>query len=83
MLKFNDILNGWENYFVPDPVIEEEAKRRAEICLDCPFIKHGKVLAFLKDRNMKEITGAYCDDCGCPLVSSTRSKKYKCPKNKW
>ena len=24
-----------------------------------------------------------CDQCGCPLAAKTRSKKSKCPKNKW
>ena len=68
---------------------EEEANRRANICLTsgidnghCEQLKKGEVLAILKD-GMKEIEGAYCGECICPLVAALRSKDYKCPKNKF
>ena len=83
MLNIKEILNGWENYFIPNPVTEEEAKRRAEICLSCPSLKKGKVLAFLKDKKITEIEGTYCGECGCPSVAGVRSKDKKCDLKKW
>lgn len=88
------IIEGWFNYGrsifnVSDPSTEEEANRRANICLTsgidnghCEQLKKGEVLAILKD-GMKEIEGAYCGECICPLVAALRSKDYKCPKNKF
>jgi len=88
MSKVNDILNGWGNYFKgSDPATMEEAKRRAEICAECPLMKYGKHAAILPDMKIEKIQGHYCSKkmggCGCPISTIVRSKDYKCPKRKW
>lgn len=84
MSKVNDILNGWGNYFKgSDPATLEEAKRRAEICAKCPFMKKGKHAAILPDMQIKEIEGYYCGKCKCPISTIVRSKDYKCPDGRW
>lgn len=66
------ILKAWTNVIVKDEAIEQEAKRRAKICSNCEYAKHGKLLAFVKDE-LKEIEGLYCSDCnGCPLTAKIR-----------
>lgn len=82
-MKVKDILSGWKNYLIDDPVSEELAKQRAAICAKCPQAKEGKFTAVLKDYKIKEIEGRYCDKCKCPLSAKTRSKNEKCPLNKW
>lgn len=79
-----DILNGWKNYLVDDPVVEEVAKERAAICADCSSAKEGKFTAVLKDYKLHEIQGKYCDAClRCPLSAKVRSENETCPREKW
>jgi hypothetical protein len=80
-MEIKKILSGWKNYLDKSEVIETIAKERAIICAACPHAKQGKVLAFIKDK-LKEVEGAYCDQCGCPLSAKVRSKDI-CPKLKW
>lgn len=75
------ILSGWKNYLDKGEVTEEIAKQRAAICSGCPHAKQGKLLAFIKD-TLKEVEGAYCNACGCPLSAKVRSNDI-CPKYKW
>lgn len=77
----NQILSGWKNFLDKSDVVEEVAKSRAAICADCPHAKQGKLLAFVKD-SLKEIEGAYCNLCSCPLSAKIRSNDI-CPENKW
>lgn len=80
----NEILNGWKNYFIgSNKTSLKEAKRRANICNDCPHKKYGIHSAILPDMNIKEIKGYYCGDCGCPLSPKVRSMNSKCSKGKW
>ncbi len=66
------ILKAWANVIIKDDNVEQEAKRRAQICSKCEFAKHGKLLTFVKDE-LKEIEGLYCSDClGCPLIAKIR-----------
>ncbi len=78
-----NILNGWKNYLVDDPLNNEEAKVRAEICAVCPEAKEGKFTAVLKDYRLHEIEGKYCGVCKCPLSAKVRSENESCPLNKW
>jgi len=80
-LDITAILSGWKNYISPGEISESTAKERAAICASCPFAKQGKLLAFVKDR-LKEVEGAYCSVCSCPLSAKVRSNDI-CPKNKW
>ena len=76
-----NILNGWQNYMNKSEVTETTAKQRASICADCPNLRHGKLLAFVKD-SLKEVKGTYCAQCGCVLSAKVRSNDI-CPDNKW
>ncbi|MXN91293.1 hypothetical protein GR160_08630 [Flavobacterium sp. Sd200] len=76
-----EILSGWKNYLERSEVTEAVAQKRAAICAACPYAKHGKLLAFIKD-SLTEIEGAYCNICKCPLSAKVRSTDI-CPKNKW
>lgn len=77
----SEILSGWKNFLNKSEVAETIAKERAAICAACPHAAQGKVLAFVKD-SLKEIQGAYCKACGCPLSAKVRSNDI-CPKHKW
>lgn len=82
--KIDNILNGWKNYFQGSNSVQLDlAKKRAEICINCPLIKYGKHAAVLPDVQIGEIQGHYCGVCKCPISTAVRSKDYKCPKNKW
>lgn len=76
-----NILSGWRNYLDKTDVTEESAKKRAALCAACPHAKQGKLLAFIKD-HLKEVAGAYCNLCKCPLSAKVRSTDI-CPINKW
>ncbi len=76
-----NILTGWKNYLRKSEVTEAVAKERAALCAVCPHAKHGKLLTFVKD-TLKEVEGAYCNQCGCPLSAKVRSNDI-CPINKW
>lgn len=77
----NQILSGWKNFLNKSEVTEEVAKKRATICAACPNAKQGKLLAFIKD-SLKEVEGAYCSLCSCPLSAKVRSNDI-CPDSKW
>lgn len=85
-----DILNGWKNYLIDDPVVEKVAKERAKVCATsgedgkpCPELKEGVFKAVLKDYRIHEIEGMYCRKCTCPLSAKIRSENEQCPLNKW
>ncbi|MBW2961276.1 hypothetical protein [Mesonia aestuariivivens] len=85
-----DILNGWKNYLIENPVIEEVAKERSKICATsgpngnkCTHLSKGKFTSMLRDYKLHEIEGYYCSKCKCPLSAKVRSKNEKCPINKW
>ena len=79
MLKH--ILTGWKNYLDKSEVTEAVAQQRAAVCAVCPHARQGKLLAFIKD-TLKEVEGAYCAICKCPLSAKVRSNDI-CPKHKW
>lgn len=81
-MKIKNILQGWANFISKSEVTEELAFLRAEKCSVCPNAKQGKLLAFLND-DLKEIQGAYCDLCKCPLSAKVRSINEKCDLNEW
>lgn len=85
MSSISDIINGWKNYlFDDDPVLLEEAKRRASICDLCDFKKKGIHEGIMPDYSIKNIEGYYCDAClKCPLSTKVRSQNHSCPENKW
>jgi len=64
---FNEIIAGWSNYVFKNERIENIAKHRLTICLDC------KKLSNLKT----------CKKCGCYIPAKVRSEKSKCPMGYW
>jgi hypothetical protein len=70
---------GWANFFLG--LETKEAKRKSKICIKCKHIKKGKI-EILKDNQIEEINGAYCNLCKCPLIAKLRSND-KCPKGKF
>lgn len=68
--KVAEIMDGWKNLMVSDPLVEAEAKRRAEICGKCPKFE-------------KKLGAPVCGECGCPLAAKTRSTLSECPLKKW
>ncbi len=68
-MMIREIIDGWKNYIVKNPLVEEEAKRRAKICADC---KHSK----------DNFDIPRCGICNCPLAMKTRSSKSECPNPK-
>ncbi|MBE7691147.1 hypothetical protein [Tenacibaculum piscium] len=79
-----EILNGWTNYFIPNPIVEKLAIERAKKCGACKFKKKGLHAAVLPDITLGELQGYYCTACAkCPLSVKVRSENHKCPKNEW
>lgn len=82
-LKYKNIVDGFANHVFPNEYIEDLAKTRASICSRCPFAKHSDtVKKIIVDNKTKEISGMYCDVCGCSLSAKVRANDY-CPKGKW
>jgi hypothetical protein len=81
-LHLGNILEGWENYFVENPVIEKVAIERAKHCSGCDFAKSGFISIFVND-DIKEIKGLTCKKCSCPLSAKVRSTNEKCPIGLW
>ena len=67
MGKVGEIVKGWKNYVFANPVVEELAIERMEICVGCEFLSR---------RN-------YCDLCGCYMPAKVRSPRSKCRVKKW
>ncbi len=62
-----EIYEGWKNYIFENPQVEEEAKRRIQICIDCD-----------KFTKMKA-----CKICGCFMPAKCRNLKMHCDLKKW
>ena len=67
MSRLQEIFDGWKNFTFQNPGVEEEAKKRIAICIDCPK---------LNQRN-------FCDLCGCYMPAKVRSRKSHCRLRKW
>jgi hypothetical protein len=65
---FEEILVGWTNLALKhNVIIEEHAKKRISICVDCPLFNKNKT----------------CKICGCYMPAKARSPKSHCPKKLW
>ena len=82
MVQITNILNGWNNYFNKDAVVEKVANQRAEFCAKCPFAVESIFTIFVNDE-LKEIEGLICKRCNCPLSAKIRSIKETCPEKLW
>lgn len=67
MSILSEIYDGWKNLAFPSKEMEELAKKRIIICVNCDKFKKNKT----------------CSLCGCYMVAKTRSKKSKCGLRKW
>jgi predicted nucleic acid-binding Zn-ribbon protein len=61
--------------------LDEDVKRRAEICAKCPSKTEAKYSEILNSK-MVEINGFVCGECHCPLATKIFAKEVKniCPK---
>lgn len=76
------ILEGRDNYNMDIPDIEQEAKRRSDICLSCEF-RALEPISFMriKDERITSNHHHFCDnDCGCALPYLTRQNTKICYK---
>ena len=53
------------------PEIKKLVEHRMSVCVGCEFLKDGGMLK------------AKCTKCGCPIIAKARSKRSKCPLQKW
>ncbi len=67
MSMLSEIYVGWKNFTFPNPQIENEAKRRIAICVDCDRLRKNKTCAL----------------CGCYMPAKVRSPKSRCKLKKW
>jgi len=69
MTILQEIYDGWKNYVFPNPQIEQQAKKRIEICVsnECGKFR----------------TNKFCAMCGCYMPAKVRSPRSKCKLNKW
>lgn len=65
--KLEEIIIGWKNYVFPNKCVEEQAKERLKVCLNCKL---------LSDR-------FFCNICHCYMPAKVRSPKSSCLKNYW
>lgn len=70
MEKIIEIYNGWKNLVIKQSDIEDMSAWRMEICNDC-------------DKKVNQLGMDVCGECGCPLMSKTRSPQSECPLSKW
>jgi len=74
MSKITEILTGWKNLIWENKEVEELAKKRLEICVECP--KRSDYPGDMKFTS-------YCTACGCTLQSKMRSPNSHCPDKNW
>lgn len=67
MSRLSEIYEGWKNYAFPNPQVEEIAKRRITICVECKELRKNNSCAL----------------CGCYMPAKVRSLKSHCRLNKW
>ena len=83
-IVLQNIVDGWMNLMISDPVTEELATKRAAICAACPFAEMSTgIHTIVVDKKTKNIRGTKCGKCGCPLSAKVRSKNDRCPIGKW
>lgn len=73
---------GYHNFNHTNIDVELLAEERKNTCLNCPFFVD-EPIKFLKvtDKNIPELSGKMCDECGCTLTYKLRQSLIKC--NKW
>ncbi len=67
MSRLSEIYEGWKNFTFSNPQVEEIAKKRMTICVECEKLKKNNT----------------CSLCGCYMPAKVRSTKSKCRLKKW
>lgn len=67
MNRLEEIIEGWKNLTFQNKDIEDIAKKRIAICVNCEFLRKNNT----------------CRRCGCYMPAKTRSLKSNCPENLW
>lgn len=67
MSRLSEIYEGWKNYTFPNAQVEEIAKKRMAICVECNKLKKNNSCAL----------------CGCYMPAKVRSLKSHCRIKKW
>jgi hypothetical protein len=71
----NNIVQGYSNLIVKDPIIEALANDRMKICMSC---ENRKDLV-----TINSVQHYYCAKCNCPLDAKVRAQNEVCPIGKW
>lgn len=74
-----DIVVGWFNFIFN--LKNKEARKKAVYCVSCRFLSFSKY-EVIKENSIREISGAVCSACECPLSAKLRSSS-KCPINRF
>ena len=74
-------LDGKKNFENQSEEMEELARKRLQFCLECVHFKDEPIQVFkVKDENLPEASGKYCEDCGCVLSFKLRQSIQPCEK---
>jgi hypothetical protein len=83
-LILSNIIAGWTNLIIDNPVVEEVAMKRANICAGCPSAEiMGGVSTIIVDNKTTQVRGMKCNECGCPLSAKVRAMNDYCPLGLW
>jgi len=80
---FSNIIAGFAGLAFANEKTEVLAKRRAEICAQCPSAISTGLYTMIADSRTAKIQGMKCNECGCSLSAKVRSAKDYCPLGKW
>lgn len=83
-LILSNIIAGWTNLIIDNPVAEKVAMERANICATCPSAQMmGGISTIVVDNKTTQVRGLKCGECGCPLSAKVRATSDHCPLGKW
>lgn len=82
-IVFSNIVAGFTGLAFPNEKTEVLARRRAEICAQCPSAVESGLYTAIVDNRTTQIQGMKCNECGCNLSAKVRSSKDYCPLGKW
>jgi hypothetical protein len=75
------ITNGFTNFKNPTKETEKLALERLFDCINCPaFLDEPILFLKVKDKNIPDFSGKFCDECGCTLSYKVRQSISKCDK---
>lgn len=77
----NPFIEGKKNFESQSEEVEELARKRLQTCLRCDHFKDEPIEMFkVKDENLPEASGKYCEECGCVLSYKLRQSIQPCKK---